>query len=45
MVFKGINKLKGAEDRGGEEKMPEELIAPSPEAVLLTEIRDLLKSK
>lgn len=45
MVVKGINKLKGAEDRVGEEKMPEEPIAPSPEAVLLTEIRDLLKSK
>ncbi|MBV26888.1 MAG: large conductance mechanosensitive channel protein MscL [Gammaproteobacteria bacterium] len=45
MVVEGINKLKGAEDRGGEEKMPEEPIAPSPEAVLLTEIRDLLKSK
>ena len=45
MVVKGINKLKGAEDRGGEEKMSEEPIASSPEAVLLTEIRDLLKSK
>ena len=45
MVVKGINKMKGAEDSCGEEKMPEEPIAPSPEAVLLTEIRDLLKSK
>lgn len=45
MVVKGINKLKGAEDGGGEEEMPEEPTAPSPEAVLLTEIRDLLKSK
>ena len=45
MVVKGSNKLKGAEDPGGEEKMPEESIAPSPEAVLPTEIRDLLKSK
>ena len=45
MVVKGINKLKGAEDGGGEEEIAEEPIAPSPEAVLLTEIRDLLKSK
>lgn len=45
MVVKGINKLKGAEHGEGAERMLDEPPAPSPEAVLLTEIRDLLKSQ
>ena len=40
MVIKGINSLKKKE-----EEAPEEPATPSAEEVLLTEIRDLLKSK
>ena len=40
MVIKGINSLKKKE-----EEAPKEPDAPSAEEVLLTEIRDLLKSK
>lgn len=40
MVVKGINKLKQKE-----EATPKAPAAPSPQEVLLTEIRDLLKAK
>lgn len=40
MVVKGINKLKQKE-----EATPKAPVAPSPQEVLLTEIRDLLKTK
>jgi large conductance mechanosensitive channel len=45
IVVRGVNKLKLAIEREDKNKAAAALAAPPPEVVLLTEIRDLLKTK